>query len=485
MRFKQNYRLVHLLLVSTWCHLAVIAVLIAGVTSESTFAANNDDVKPLSWSALYEPMQPVFQTQPALPKSRPDPALMFAAESVEIMLPVSKPHIEDVLPKSTLTVAEMIEQQTGQITSKEVSLTLRPGEGIGAVLGRGGYSGNKIANAITAVSSKVNLRRLRIGTDFQIADQGFRFSVKSGRDIYVFNDPEIGWLALTAIRPVDSYIHLAKGVIDDSIYKAAMAEGVSESAFNEYVRVMGFSVDFQREIHSGDSFEMLYEIKRDRLTGESVGSKLLYAGLNLSGEQLGYFRFDNAGDASWFDRNGSSAARTLIRTPISGARLSSSFGHRKHPVSGFNAMHKGVDFAAPRGTPIISAGAGVVTEAGWKGSFGRYIRIRHNGTFDTAYAHLSRIAPNIRRGSRVKQGETVGYVGSTGRVTGAHLHYEVMVNNRQVNPMTVQLPTGKKIDPKFLGAFEETISRVDNELMLRGNNRVVDAFAQPTRLAVQ
>jgi hypothetical protein len=485
MRFKLNYRLVHLLLVSTWCHLAVLAVLIAGGTSESTFAANNDDVKPLSLSALHDPMQPVFQTLPALPKSRPDPALMFAAESVEILLPASKPRIENVLPKSTLTVAEMIEQQTGQITSKEVSLTLRPGEGIGAVLRRGGYNGSKIANAVTAVSRKVNLRRLQIGTDFQIADHGFRFSVKSGRDIYVLNHPESGWLALNAIRPIDNYIHLAKGVINDSIYQAAMTEGVSESAFNEYVRVMGFSIDFQREIHSGDNFEMLYEVKRDRLTGDSVGSRLLYAGLNLSGEQLGYFRFDNGSETSWFDENGNSAARTLIRTPISGARLSSSFGHRKHPVSGFNAMHKGVDFAAPRGTPIISAGAGVVIEAGWKGSFGRYIRIRHNDTFDTAYAHMSRIAPNIRRGSRVKQGETIGYVGSTGRVTGAHLHYEVMMNNRQVNPMTVQLPTGKKIDSKFLEAFEETVSRVDNELLIRGTNRFADALSQPTRLAIQ
>jgi murein DD-endopeptidase MepM/ murein hydrolase activator NlpD len=165
----------------------------------------------------------------------------------------------------------------------------------------------------------------------------------------------------------------------------------------------------------------------------------------------------------------------LIRTPISGARLSSSFGNRRHPVSGYNAMHKGVDFAAPRGTPIIAAGDGIITEAGWKGSYGRYVRIRHNGIYDTAYAHMSRLASGISRGSRVAQGQVIGYVGSTGRVTGAHLHYEVMVNNRQVNPMTVRLPTGKRIDPSYHQAFAKVVERVDNELLSRGVSRFAQA----------
>jgi murein DD-endopeptidase MepM/ murein hydrolase activator NlpD len=263
-----------------------------------------------------------------------------------------------------------------------------------------------------------------------------------------------------------------KGTIDDSIYRAAMAAGISESAFNDYIRVMGFSVDFQREIRTGDQFELLYETERDSIDGKVVGGKLHYAGLVLSDEQLGFFRYDSDKDTiGWYDENGNSAARTLIRTPISGARLSSSFGHRKHPVSGFNAMHKGVDFAAPRGTPIIAAGSGVIREAGWKGSFGRYIRIRHNATYDTAYAHMSRIAPNIRPGTRVKQGEIIGYVGSTGRSTGAHLHYEVMVNNRQVNPMTVRLPTGERIADQHLPAFQKTIAAIDQEVLSHGTVR--------------
>jgi len=144
-------------------------------------------------------------------------------------------------------------------------------------------------------------------------------------------------------------------------------------------------------------------------------------------------------------------------------------------------MHKGVDFAAPHGTPIIAAGDGMIVEAAWKGSFGRYIKIRHNGTFSTAYAHMTRFASHIRRGVQVAQGEVIGFVGSTGRSTGAHLHYEVMVNNRQVNPMTVQLPTGKPIDPQHLETFKQNVARVDMELQSRGTNRFADAGAQTTR----
>ena len=442
----------------------------SSVNAHAETGATRESVKSLH--VAFVPMEPVFQTAPALPTSRPDPALAYPAIPVSIIPPVSKPALIDVLPKSTKVISEMIRSQTGLESGPETEFKLRNGEGIGALLRRAGYDSASIAKAIDAVSVKVNLRRLQIGTKFQVASQGFRFSTKPGRDIYVIQHPTSGWLALTALRPTDRYINFFQGTIDDSIYRAAMAAGISESAFNDYIRVMGFSVDFQREIRTGDRFELLYETERDSIDGKVVGGKLHYAGLVLSDEQLGFFRYDSGKDTiGWYDENGNSAARTLIRTPISGARLSSSFGHRKHPVSGFNAMHKGVDFAAPHGTPIIAAGSGVIREAGWKGSFGRYIRIRHNATYGTAYAHLSRIAPNIRPGSLVKQGEIIGYVGSTGRSTGAHLHYEVMVNNRQVNPMTVRLPTGERIDDQHLPAFRKTVATIDQEVLSYGTIR--------------
>jgi murein DD-endopeptidase MepM/ murein hydrolase activator NlpD len=431
-------------------------------SDESTQVARN----------TFGPMQPVIRTQPVLPTSRPDKALAYPNNPVSITLPVPKPALDDVFPLSTATVSEMIRKQTGLNAVDEVQLSLRAGEGIGALLRRGGYDSKKISAAVNAIADKASLRRLQIGTNFQITDKGFRFTAKPGRDLYVIQHPDSGWLALTALRPIDSYVSFFQGAVEGSIYKSAMAAGVSESAYTEYVRVMGFSVDFQREIRTGDRFELLYETERDGIDGQRIGGRLHYAGLVLSDQTLGFFRYDEADDVvGWYDQEGNSAARTLIRTPITGARLSSSFGQRKHPVSGFNAMHKGVDFAAPLGTPIIAAGSGVIRESGWKGSFGRYIRIKHNATYDTAYAHMKSIAPQIRVGKYVKQGEVIGFVGSTGRSTGAHLHYEIMVNNRQVNPMTVSLPTGKRIDNQHLEAFKKTVEKIDKEVLSRGTVR--------------
>ena len=429
-------------------------------------------------TVAYTPMQPVIQTEPALPKPRPDPALAYDIQPVEIALPHAKPSLHNILPLSTLTLAETIKAQTGYDITSESIYKLRAGEGVGAILKRAGYSAADTATAIEAATSKASLRRLQIGMVFTIAEHGFRFSVKPGMDIYILRHPDSGWIAINAIRPIETFIAFIQGSIDDSIYRAALDAGANEAAFNEYVRVLGFSVDFQREVRRGDKFEMMYTIDRDALSGDVVDIDLQYAGLALSGDQLAFFRYDSADNAiGWYDENGNSAARTLIRTPITGARLSSNFGTRRHPVSGFNAMHKGVDFAAPKGTPIIAAGSGVVREAGWKGSFGRYIRIKHNATYDTAYAHMSRIAPHITAGSRVKQGEIIGYVGSTGRSTGAHLHYEILVNNRQVNPMTVRLPTGKQIDPVYLDDFKKQVQMVEAEVLARGTQRF--AAAEP------
>ena len=204
----------------------------------------------------------------------------------------------------------------------------------------------------------------------------------------------------------------------------------------------------------------------------------------LSGDQLGYYRYDHDGSrVGWYDRNGNSAARTLIRTPISGARLSSSYGMRKHPISGYNRMHKGVDFAAPTGTPIIAAGSGVVTRSGWNGSYGRYIRIRHNSTYDTAYAHMSRIARGVTPGARVEQGQVIGYVGSTGRSTGPHLHYEILVNNRKVNPLTVSLPTGEKVPAELIEDFRDQVELVEAEMIATGSVRFAAMDLLPSEQA--
>ena len=246
------------------------------------------------------------------------------------------------------------------------------------------------------------------------------------------------------------------------------AENVPISALEEFVRVMGFTVDFQRQLRKGDSFGLIYERTIDRLTGKEItAGKLHYAGMTLSGEPLHFFRHDHRdGQIGWYDETGASAVRTLMRTPVSGARVSSSYGMRKHPTLGYNAMHRGVDFAVPTGTPILAAGTGRVEAAGWNGSYGRYIRIRHSGTYKTAYAHMSRIASGIRPGANVRQGQVIGFVGSTGRSTGPHLHYEIIVNNRKVNPMTIKLPTGKGLDGIELDLYKERLTTLAGYLDL-------------------
>lgn len=426
-------------------------------------------------------LEPIFYSDMPLPTARPDISLAYPGTEVDITVPQSKPNIDDILPHATKTLAEMVRLQTGLTSAGESVYALKSGEGLGKLLRRAGYDQNDIAGSISAVQGKARLRALAIGMKFTVNEHGYVFRSKAGRDIYAIKHPESGWLALTALRPVEKYLTFATGEIKDSIYRAAEAADVPDNALNEYIRVMGFSVDFQREIRQGDAFELLYEQQIDKLTGEHLGTTLHYAGLSLSGNALGFYRFDGAENSvGWYDKHGNSAARTLIRTPISGARLSSSFGMRKHPISGFNAMHKGVDFAAPRGTPIIAAGSGVVQVAGWKGSYGRYIRIRHNATYETAYAHMTKIAGGVTAGARVQQGQVIGYVGSTGRSTGPHLHYEILVNKRKVNPMTVSLPTGEKIEPEYLDQFQAQVKMVNTEVVASGVarfaalNRVTD-----------
>ena len=417
-------------------------------------------------------LEPIHSDGMPLPASKPDLALVYPAESVDIAVPTPRPDLQSILPRATRTVSEMFEQQTGVETGEEASYRLKSGEGLATLLRRAGYDRAEAAKAIEAVSGRASLRSLPVGLGVRVARDGFAFTAKNGRDIYAIRDPEEGWIAFSAIRPVERYLAYAQGVIDDSIYRAAASSDIPEPALAEYVRVMGFSVDFQREIRSGDAFELLYEQQIDQITGNIIATELHYAGLMLSGAQMGFYRYEHDGSrVGWYDRNGNSAARTLIRTPISGARMSSSYGMRRHPISGYNSMHRGVDFAAPTGTPIIAAGSGVVTESGWYGSYGRYIRIRHNSTYDTAYAHMSRIKRGITPGTRVEQGQVIGYVGSTGRSTGPHLHYEILVNNRKVNPMTVRLPTGEKVPAEHFDSFRTQVELVESEVLATGNLR--------------
>ena len=409
-----------------------------------------------------------------LPLQRPYPALAHTGEPVEIEAPTSRPNIEDLLPAATLTLADFAAREALPEVAEEAVYTLQKGETLARLLKRAGMSPTDQYPLLQEMGRKINPRRLQIGMKFTIgksaegAVTAMQFELKDAMSYYLMKSDVFGWFGLQAIRPVDTILVEASATINGSLYDTMQAENVPISALEEFVRVMGFTVDFQRQLRKGDNFGLIYERTIDRLTGKEItAGKLHYAGMTLSGEPLHFFRHDHRdGQIGWYDETGASAVRTLMRTPVSGARVSSSYGMRKHPTLGYNAMHRGVDFAVPTGTPILAAGTGRVEAAGWNGSYGRYIRIRHSGTYKTAYAHMSRIASGIRPGANVRQGQVIGFVGSTGRSTGPHLHYEIIVNNRKVNPMTIKLPTGKGLDGIELDLYKERLTTLAGYLDL-------------------
>ena len=256
----------------------------------------------------------------------------------------------------------------------------------------------------------------------------------------------------------------AKGVIETSLYKTMKKQGLSDLIINEVIRIYSFDVDFQRDIYEGDSFEILFSREKNE-DGEIVKiSDPEYLMLSSREVPLIYYLYTNDEFSEYFDENGKGMTKSLMKTPINGARLSSSYGMRKHPISGYNKMHKGVDFAAPTGTPIFAAGNGVVEYAGRNGGYGKYVRIRHDSTYKTAYAHLNAYKKGINNGARVKQGDIIGYVGSTGKSTGPHLHYEIIVNGKQINPANLKLPSGRKLNKNQLEDFKLIMKEKNFEL---------------------
>ena len=252
-----------------------------------------------------------------------------------------------------------------------------------------------------------------------------------------------------------------ENVILQSLYKSASDENIPANIIIEFAGIYGFQVDFQRDIRKKDKFQIMYEIFLNEKNEIAETGEILFANLQLSGQENSLYYFDREGSEGHYDKNGKSVKKALMKTPINGARLSSPFGMRKHPIDGFNKMHRGTDFAAPMGTPIMASGDGVVQKAGWCGGGGNCIKIKHNSTYQTIYAHMSKFARGIKSGVRVKQGQTIGYVGSTGKSTGPHLHYEVIVNGKKVNSQKLKLPSGKILKGDERKLFETKKIKLD------------------------
>ena len=260
---------------------------------------------------------------------------------------------------------------------------------------------------------------------------------------------------------LEKQIIYKENIILQSLYKSAVNEKIPPNTIVEFARIYGFQVDFQRDIRKKDKFQIMYEIFLNEKKEIVETGEILFANLKLSGQDNSLYYFDKQGSEGHYDKNGKSVKKALMKTPINGARLSSPFGMRKHPIDGFNKMHRGTDFAAPMGTPIMASGDGVIKKAGWCGGGGNCVKIKHNSTYQTVYAHMSKFARGIKSGVRVKQGQTIGYVGSTGKSTGPHLHYEVIVNGKKVNSQKLKLPSGKILKGKERKLFETKKIKLD------------------------
>jgi len=257
---------------------------------------------------------------------------------------------------------------------------------------------------------------------------------------------------------------LSENIIKNNLYSSAIEARVNPDTIIEFARIFGFEIDFQRDIRKNDYFKIIYEKYFDE-NGEFIKSgSILYAHMSVNGREISLYKFGDDKTYGYFDINGKSVEKALMKTPINGARLSSPFGMRKHPILGYNKKHLGTDFAAPEGTPIMASGTGTITRAKWCGGGGNCIKIKHNSTYETIYAHLKNFAKGIKVGKKVKQGQIIGYVGSTGMSTGPHLHYEVIVNGKKVNSQKLKLPSGKILKDEERELFE--IHRIKTDVLI-------------------
>ncbi len=354
----------------------------------------------------------------------------------------------------------------------KVPLKFGRGDTLAGLLMGAGVSNAEAQAAITALSKYFNPRRIknnhRISVTFQPPATGTpaarnpglgRFmglTIEPDYDIaiIVVRTPKDRFTASQVEKALNRVLARAEGRIKSSLYVSGRKAGIPNPVLVEMIRAYSWDVDFQRDIRPGDGFQVMFERLYDEHGNHVHSGNIRFATLTLSGKRHAIYRHTTRdGNDDYFDERGRSARKALMRTPIDGARLSSGFGKRRHPILGYNKMHRGVDFAALRGTPIYAAGNGVVVTSGRNGAYGKYVNIRHNSRYSTAYAHMRRIHKSARRGKRVKQGQIIGYVGTTGRSTGPHLHYEILVGGRRTNPMRVKMPSGRKLKGEDLENF--------------------------------
>ena len=352
---------------------------------------------------------------------------------------------------------------------KKINHKIKAGETFDKILKNYSISKKEIKIIKKNLIKNVNINKLNTEQNITfILDQTnntikeFTFQISNIEKVYLkrnINDEKFEQKVLSI--KLDKKIIYKENIILQSLYRASADKNIPANIIIEFARIYGFQVDFQRDIRKKDKFQIMYEVFLDKDKKIIETGEILFANLKLSGQNNSLYYFSKKGSKGHYDKNGKSIQKALMKTPINGARLSSSFGMRKHPIDGFNKMHRGTDFAAPMGTPIMASGNGIIKKAGWCGGGGNCVKIRHNSTYQTIYAHMSRFARGIKVGLRVKQSQIIGYVGSTGKSTGPHLHYEVIVNGKKVNSQKLKLPSGKVLKGDERKLFETIKIKLD------------------------
>jgi len=341
---------------------------------------------------------------------------------------------------------------------------LKRGSNLHALLLDRGISPSDAAGVITAVEPYLNLRKLQAGQKVELLYEnryfaGVMIPASIDRDIQVIRSEGSLFRAAENLKDLQTLPSSTTAVVESSLYGSAAAAGIPDAVIMDLILLFSFDVDFQRDIQKGDEISVTYEKLYDE-TGRFVDTgNILFASLKTNGQNLEVYRFVSPdGKADFFNKDGETVRKTLLKTPIHGAYITSNFGLRVNPFSGYTTMHKGVDFGAPRGTPIKASGDGTVTYVGYNDVYGNHVRIRHVNQYSTLYAHMTSFGRGMRRGVRVDQGQVIGYVGSTGMSTGPHLHYEVRYNGRQVNPSTVKFPPGRTLEGGELRLFRNLLN---------------------------
>ena len=352
---------------------------------------------------------------------------------------------------------------------KTITHKVSEGETFDKILKSYAIKEGEILSIKKKLSKKINLNKLNTNQKIQFTlNQSnnqlkeFVFKISNAEKIYLTKNKDRGdFNQEILLTKLNKEIIYKENIILNSLYNSASKKEVPINTIIELARIYGFEVDFQRDIRKRDSFQIMYEVFQDDNKRIIETGEILFANLKLSGQDKPLYFFTSKNTKGHFDKNGKSSQKALMKTPINGARLSSPFGMRKHPIDGFNKMHRGTDFAAPTGTPIMASGNGIIKKAGWCGGGGNCVVIKHNSTYQTVYAHMSKFASGIRSGVRVKQGQTIGFVGSTGKSTGPHLHYEVIVNGKKINSQKLKLPSGKILKGKERKLFETAKIKLD------------------------